>query len=94
MDESSARLHAIVSGRVQGVNYRYSTLQRAQSLRLTGWVRNLPDGAVEVVAEGPQSALTQLLEFLHRGPPHAQVQSVQVGWQPAARELTHFDVYV
>lgn len=92
MDHSSARLRAIVSGRVQGVNYRYSTVHRAQSLRLTGWVRNLSDGAVEVVAEGPPPALSQLLEFLHHGPPHAHVHSVQAEWQPAAGEFTSFDV--
>lgn len=92
MDHSSARLHALVSGRVQGVNFRYSTLQYAQSLRLTGWVKNLPNGAVEVVAEGPQPALNQLLEFLHHGPSYAHVHSVQAEWQPAANEFTHFDV--
>ncbi|MGQ0600078.1 MAG: acylphosphatase [Anaerolineales bacterium] len=92
MDHSSARLHAVVSGRVQGVNFRYSTLQRAQVLRLAGWVRNLPNGTVEVLAEGPQPALSQLLEFLHHGPPHAHVLSVQTEWRPAANEFTHFDV--
>jgi acylphosphatase len=94
MDQSSTRLHAIVSGRVQGVNFRYSTLQRAQALRLTGWVRNLPNGTVEVLAEGPQPMLAQLLDFLHRGPPYAHVQSVQAEWQPATHEFTHFDVHV
>lgn len=92
MDPLSARLHAIVSGRVQGVNFRYSTLQRAQTLRLTGWVRNLPSGAVEVLAEGSQPALAQLLEFLHHGPPHAHVHSVQTEWQPASDEFIDFDV--
>lgn len=92
MDHSSARLHALVSGRVQGVNFRYSTVHHAQTLRLTGWVKNLPAGTVEVLAEGPQPALAQLLEFLHHGPPHAHVYSVQAEWQPASDEFTDFDV--
>ena len=63
------RLHARVSGRVQGVNFRWNTRQRASELNLTGWVRNLPDGEhVEVVAEGPEDRLRDLVRFLHNGP--------------------------
>jgi len=94
MADSLARLHAVVHGRVQGVNFRYTTLHRAQALRLTGWVRNLPNGSVEVLAEGPRAALEQLHEFLRHGPPHAVVASVQAEWLPATAEFTRFDVHL
>lgn len=92
MDTTPTRLHAIVSGQVQGVNFRYATLHEAQRLNLTGWVKNLPNGSVEVVAEGPRPTLERLLEFLHRGPRSAIVASVQVEWQAATGEYQRFDV--
>jgi acylphosphatase len=92
MSDATTRLHALVSGRVQGVNFRYTTLQRAQALHLTGWVRNQPDGSVEVMAEGPQAGLEQLLEFLRNGPPHAGVTAVEVDWHTATGEYRTFDV--
>jgi acylphosphatase len=69
-------LRCLVSGRVQGVYYRAATRQRAQELGLTGWVRNLPDGRVELVAMGAEHALQQLADWLWQGPPHAQVTGV------------------
>jgi acylphosphatase len=90
--DSHARLHAIVAGLVQGVNFRYFTRERAQALALTGWVRNLPDGRVEALAEGPRPALEQLLEFLHHGPSHARVESVQADWAAASGEFRQFDI--
>jgi len=91
MADKHERLHAIVSGMVQGVNFRYYTRERAQRLRLTGWVRNLWDGTVEVLAEGPRPALEKLLEFLHHGPSAASVTGVQAEWLPAADEFTSFE---
>ncbi len=75
---SRVRSHAWVSGRVQGVWYRESTRQRAIELGVTGWVRNLPDGRVEAVFEGEETAVEAAVEFLWRGPPHARVLDVQV----------------
>lgn len=92
MEQPLARLGATVFGVVQGVNFRYATRLTAQRLGLTGWVRNLPTGAVEVLAEGPAAALHALLEFLHHGPPHAQVDRVQTDWPPATGEFTRFDI--
>lgn len=86
------RLEAIVHGRVQGVNFRYYTRQRARELGLTGYVRNLWDGTVEVVAEGPPAALARLLDFLHRGPPAAIVVQVETRWKPATGEFHDFRV--
>ncbi len=68
----------LVSGRVQGVFYRAATQDRARRLGLTGWVRNLPDGRVELVACGDETRLKQLEEWLWQGPPHARVEGVTV----------------
>ncbi len=63
---------------MQGVFFRASTADRARELGLTGAARNLPDGRVEVVAEGPTSAVEALIAFLHQGPPSARVAGVEV----------------
>jgi len=86
------RLHAIVSGIVQGVNFRYYTTRQAQSLGVTGWVANRWDGAVEVVAEGARAQVQTLLDWLHQGPPSATVTGVQVDWEQATGEFTSFNV--
>ena len=70
--------HFLVSGHVQGVFYRASARDVARGLGVTGWVRNLSDGQVEAVACGPESALDELERWLHRGPAHARVASVEV----------------
>jgi acylphosphatase len=92
MTDKHERLHAIVKGVVQGVNFRYYTQERAHSLRLTGWVRNRADGAVEVLAEGPRASLDQLREFLRRGPPAASVTEVKEEWPAPTGEFKWFDI--
>ncbi len=72
------RIHAIVSGRVQGVSYRASTAHEARRLGLVGWVRNLADGRVELEAEGASEAVEKLLTWCHAGPPAAKVTGVVV----------------
>jgi acylphosphatase len=72
------RRHLWVSGRVQGVWYRGSCADRARALGVSGWARNLPDGRVEVVAEGDGEAVDQLVEWCREGPPHALVAEVEV----------------
>mgnify|MGYP001822401028 FL=1 len=67
-----------VHGRVQGVWFRDSTRREAQRLGIAGHAINLPDGSVEVLASGPQPALDQLQQWLHRGPPMARVTRVEV----------------
>lgn len=74
------QLSATIHGRVQGVFFRASTQDEARRLGLRGWVRNRPDGTVEVLAEGERAALGQLLNWLHRGPPGAKVDEVQHQW--------------
>jgi acylphosphatase len=85
------RVHAYVSGRVQGVFYRATTEAVARQLHLTGWVRNLPDGRVELVAEGPQEALDRLIAWAHRGPEHAQVTGVETSFLAETGEFGHFE---
>ncbi len=92
MNEKHTRLHALVYGRVQGVNFRYYTQKQAVALGVTGWVANRPDRGVEVVAEGKEETLQKLLAFLHRGPPSARVDRVQAGWTEATGEFNRFRV--
>ena len=92
MAEKLERLHAIVRGIVQGVNFRYYTQERAHRLRLTGWVRNRADGSVEALAEGPRASLDQLLEFLRRGPPSASVTEVKEAWAAPTGEFEDFEI--
>jgi len=87
-----ACLHAVVHGRVQGVNFRYYTVRTAQRLGLTGWVANRWDGTVETVAEGPREALEEFRDFLHRGPPSAVVQQVDVTWKTPTGDFKRFGV--
>ena len=68
----------IVSGRVQGVFFRASTCEEAQRLGLRGWVRNLPNGSVEVLAEGETNKLDALKSFCRQGPPYARVDHLEV----------------
>ena len=89
---AQARLHAIVHGRVQGVSFRYYTIQAANSLGLTGWVANRWNSTVETVAEGPRAKLDQFLTFLHRGPPSAWVERVDTNWQAPTDEFKDFKV--
>jgi acylphosphatase len=71
----SYRYH--VRGRVQGVGYRYFALKRAEELGLSGFVRNMPDGSVEVIAEGPDPQLSQFEARLKEGPSFARVEDVE-----------------
>ena len=70
-------VRAIVRGRVQGVNYRAWTQDAAARLGLTGWVRNLPDGTVELEATGPEAAIDSLLAACREGPPAARPTAVE-----------------
>jgi len=90
-DSESARLQAFARGRVQGVGFRDFVEQRAASLGLTGYVRNLSDGrTVEVVAEGPREKLELLLVHLRRGPGGAYVHEVEQRWSEASGHFAGF----
>lgn len=89
-----ARLTALVRGRVQGVGFRYFARRTAAGLGLRGYVRNRPDGAVEVVAEGPRPTLEELLRRLERGPAGARVEQVEVAWSAPEGKLSGFHIRV
>lgn len=91
MNAEHKQLRARIHGRVQGVSFRHYTVQEAQQLGITGWVRNEPDETVQVVAEGTQAQLDALLEFLHIGPPNAQVTQVDVSFDAATGGFAHFE---
>ena len=80
------RAHVTVAGRVQGVSFRVATRDRSRSRGIAGWVRNRPDGAVEAVFEGPDEAVRSLVEWCRRGPSGAEVDSVDVAWEPPRGE--------
>jgi acylphosphatase len=83
------RIHIVVTGRVQGVGFRHFTATRARALGLTGTARNLPDGHVEITAEGDRATLETLIGIVRDGPPGALVRDVRIDWEDApARERT------
>jgi acylphosphatase len=86
-----ARAHVWVAGEVQGVFFRYETRERARNDGLAGWVRNLPDGRVEAVFEGPDEAVDRLVRWCHRGPDGARVSGVEVRHEEP-EDLDGFDV--
>jgi acylphosphatase len=86
------RLTATITGRVQGVSFRYYTRREATRLGVTGWVRNEADGSVRVVAEGSHDSVEKLLAFLERGSPSAQVRRVDAVWSAATSEFDRFEV--
>jgi acylphosphatase len=92
--DAQARLSAVVRGRVQGVSFRYYTQRRATELGLTGTVRNLWDGSVEVIAEGPRRDVEELLALLRIGPQAAFVTGVDVEWAAPLGELERFEVRI
>jgi acylphosphatase len=86
------RAHVFVSGRVQGVNFRYYTQRKAQELGLTGWVRNLWDGRVEAVFEGEKENVEKVIDFCKRGPPGAYVSDLDVKWENWTGEFHGFGI--
>jgi acylphosphatase len=87
-DDVCARV--FVSGRVQGVFFRYTCTHEASKAGLRGTVRNLSDGRVEAVFQGPKSSVERLIFWCHDGPPAAKVADVTVSWEPVDEALPHF----
>lgn len=84
------RVAAVVTGRVQGVSYRASTIDEATRLGLTGWVRNRADGSVELEAQGAPGQIDALLAWCAKGPPAARVSGVAVNDRPVIAEERQF----
>ena len=83
--------HITVTGRVQGVFFRAWMRDQATGLGVTGWVRNCPDGRVDAHIEGEETAVQQLIERLHEGPPAAQVDDVKT-WEVETSDFDDFEV--
>ena len=87
--QEQARL--VISGRVQGVGFRMSACDEAHRVGVTGWVRNLPGGAVEALAEGERAALDRFIAWCQHGPPLSRVDDVSVERGDASGDFRGFD---
>ena len=81
-----------VEGRVQGVGFRWATMFEARRLDVSGWVRNLPDGGVEVFAQGKATAVDALVDWLRRGPIGASVHRCDVATESPHASLVGFEI--
>jgi acylphosphatase len=86
------RAHVYVSGQVQGVFFRDSTREKAEQLTLNGWVKNLPDGRVEALFEGPSESVREMVRWCEQGPSHAEVENVDTEFEASEGDLTSFEV--
>jgi acylphosphatase len=86
------RAHVFVSGKVQGVFFRQNTKRQAQKFGVTGWVKNLEDGRVEVIIEGEETAVKALIEFCSAGPKGASVTNLAAEWETFKDEFQGFEV--
>jgi acylphosphatase len=86
------RAHVRISGQVQGVFFRDSTREKAQELELNGWVKNLPDGSVEALFEGPSDKVREMIGWCEEGPRHASVENVDTDFESAGGDLDGFEV--
>lgn len=86
----AARATILVQGHVQGVFFRASAMEEAQSLGIAGYVKNLPDGGVEAVAEGNREQVEAFIAWCRRGPPSARVDEVKVHWEEPTGEFRTF----
>lgn len=82
----------IISGRVQGVFFRARAKEMADSLRLVGWVKNLPTGEVEAYAQGEAKNLEKFVQWCHAGPPAAKVSKVKVNWNKEPGNFSAFNI--
>lgn len=86
--QEQVRAHVWISGRVQGVFFRASTVDEAAARGVDGWVRNSSDGRVEAVFEGEKSAVETMIAWCRKGPPPARVSSVEVVWEEPKSEAS------
>lgn len=86
------RYHLLIKGRVQGVGYRMSTEIAAQKIGITGWVRNLNNGQVEIIAEGEHDQLNQFVDWAWQGPRFAEVTDITLTEQSVTGEFKEFEI--
>ena len=85
-------VHVIIEGRVQGVFFRDYARRQAHLLKLKGWIKNLPDGAAEVIMSGTSENIDAMIEWFHTGSPLSIVSSVQVDEVMPTEKLTKFEI--
>lgn len=90
--EADERIHLVVKGRVQGVFFRASTKEKALALGIKGWVKNLPDDTVEIVAEGQKEFISDFIEWCKAGPKHAVVSEIEIEHLPSTGEFKDFNI--
>lgn len=86
------RIQLVIKGRVQGVYFRATAQREARHLGLTGWVKNRPDGTVEIVAEGEEESVKDLLVWAQQGPSTARVDKIETRWRSYTGEFTNFRI--
>ncbi len=86
------RAHVYISGKVQGVFFREYTRNKAQSLGIKGWVRNLRDGRVEAIFEGEKEKVEEIISWCHKGSPYSKVEKVEVKWEEYKGEFNDFEI--
>lgn len=86
------RIHAFYSGRVQGVGFRFTAEETAQRLGVVGWVKNVRDGRVELIAEGEEELLVQFLEIIRYGPMQNFIEDVEVTWSASTDAFDDFQI--
>ncbi len=86
------RIHIVVKGIVQGVYYRYNTLKKAEECHLTGWVRNKTDGSVEIVCEGTEENINNIVRWCKKGPEGAYVREIETTWGQYTGEFNAFEI--
>lgn len=89
---ANVRAHVFIEGWVQGVFYRAWTKDTALKLGLSGWVRNLADGRVELVCEGEKKEVNKLIELIKEGPRMAKVSHIDINWEEALGEFKNFEI--
>ena len=88
----NSAVHMIAHGRVQGVGFRFFVREQAAYWGIKGWVKNLPDGTVEILAEGEKEVLDDFIERIERGPMFGRVSRVTVDWLEPTNSFTHFSI--
>ena len=91
-DNSTHRARVRISGRVQGVFFRDSAREKAERLDLAGWIKNLPDGRVEAIFEGPSQKVREMVDWCEHGPSQASVESVDTDFEEPRGDLQGFEV--
>lgn len=85
------QVHIYISGFVQGVGYREFVKKEARKLKLSGWVRNLADRRVEVIAQGDEETIKKLIEICKKGPFLSEVKNVSIEWEEVGEKFENFD---